>query len=60
MFSGVVTMFDCAGADSLITVSVFAVLSVLDSVGVAASLHEINDSERVAQRSTKRIGCFIV
>ena len=50
-----------AGADSLTTVSaVVAVVSVLDSVGLEAFLHEINDSERVAHRSTKRIGLFIV
>ena len=58
MFSGVVTMVDCAGAASLVTVSVFAVLS-LESVEVVLSPHDINDSERVAHKSTKRIGWFI-
>jgi hypothetical protein len=53
-------MVDCAGVDSLVTVSVFAVLSVLESVEVALSPHDINESESVAQRRTKRIGWFIV
>jgi hypothetical protein len=60
MFCGVVTMFDCAGADSLTIVSVVAVLSTLVSVDPELSPHEIIVSERVAHRSTKRNGWFIV
>ena len=53
-------MFDCAGADSLVVVSIVAVVSDFESVDDALSPQEINESERVVHRSTKRIGWIIV